>query len=234
MKHKFSKNLFIIFILFIVLLPIRNILSIGTGIYLGFHSANYALDDNELLALNKTMTQRVSKSEYLVGVYIDFELYTYNSFLTFSIQSDIFYTSKGAKYQTKHLSGIYRISSVFNFHYIELPLLLKIKLTFLPFSAYILTGVGESFLYKAVRNNTNIYTLDKNEIDITNRFRTLDTNIIVGGGLSLQTHKFIEIFTEFRYSFGLLNSYKNVLLKESLRHSNIYITIGGGLRLERL
>ena len=209
----------------------------GLGAYGGLNLANYSLDAEELSALSQTNTRKEAKNSYLLGAYIDFDVYLSKSSLWgLSIQSDILYTVKGAKYLTRYQAGGSQedLSSDFFFNYIELPLLFKFKYFFSgssPVTLYGLGGMSLALLHKATEISRNIFNLTQTEREITERFRTVDANFIWGLGASSKISKTLEIFGEFRYAFGLLNSYKETVSNESLIHVNLYFMFGIGLRL---
>ena len=233
------------------LLHIPPALGMGSGIYGGLNLANFNLDEPGLRAIQENRSQKESKPSYAVGTYLNFDLFLWHFptmeakkqqkdqenksiYLGLSVQSEIFYTSKGALYKTLPApSGNTQTRSRFHAEYIEFPLLLKAELGFpaFPVNLYLSGGASLSVLQRSSRVDINISNQRETTFNLRDSHKTLDVNILLGGGVAFSFFSQYQVFIEARYGFGLLNALKNPTNGEFLFHRNLYLLIGVGVLL---
>lgn len=137
----------------------------------------------------------------------------------FSIQPEILYSMKGTQYEgapelgdlgyleNLRAQGADADLSVLRTHYLEIPLLLKLRIPAGAVTPIIYTGPGVSLLagvsgYMERDGNTQDYT-DKEKENIKDAVNTFDFGVPMGLGLDIETGP-LSIGLDLRYTLGLI------------------------------
>jgi hypothetical protein len=137
-----------------------------------------------------------------------------------SIQSELLMTRMGGRYA---LEGD---SLEFRFDYIQLPLLLKIKVlpasSVCPFFSF--GGYG-AYLFKA--QGVLVLDPDRTVEDLIEEYKRLDAGLVFNGGLDFRLTR-ATISIECRYVHGLMNVEKYQVEGSYMKHRSIIALIGIG------
>ncbi len=147
------------------------------------------------------------------GVFWDFNLGL------FSIQPEALYVRMGARME----EGADWLED--RFDYIQIPVLLKIKLLPGPIKPVIYAGGYYSFLLSA-KEVANIGGVESSS-DLKAELESSDYGLVFGGGIDFNLVA-IKLSAEFRYNLGLANIGKNAGPGESVKNDVMMFLVGVG------
>lgn len=151
----------------------------------GVNMAKVVGDDAQI-----NLSDLKNKVAFSGGVFVSFSLGKY-----LAIQPEILYTMKGSK--TEYMEGDVETSAKLKYSYLEIPLLLKLRIPLGPFAPFIFAGPSVGFLVNdalIVRENSEGATGEQ-----TLNMPTMDYGAIAGVGLELGEHFWVDV----RVSKGL-------------------------------
>ena len=236
-KTKVRNTLLCSIIFLVSILSTSNISALGVGIYGGYNHAN--LSFKEVPDFTSSFLPNYITGAYgYIGLIPNFGI----PFIpTLDFQVEVAYTSKGGTLKPKNSSNLssFNLNPDLDLTYLEIPLLLKPRLSIYFIDIYALGGISLSFLQLAKQSVNN----EKSQIttDLKKLVNNFNVNYFVGGGLAYEFLTFFEVFIEARYSASLLETIKkntnlskpndNNASLSNFKHSDIYIIAGIGLKI---
>ncbi len=153
-----------------------------------------------------------NKTAFSGGIFVSFGLGKY-----FAIQPEILYTMKGSKTNWTEAEVDYTAKLKYNF--IEIPLLLKLRIPLGPITPFIFAGPSVGFMM-----NDAVQTIERSSdgssIEMATDLPKFDYGAIVGAGLELGRHLWIDV----RISRGLKKLADDVDTGEPLDVKNSVFT----------
>ncbi len=221
----------------ISILSTSNVSALGVGVYGGYNHAN--LSFKEAPDLTSSFVPNYIAGAYgYIGLIPNFGI----PFVpTLDFQVEVAYTSKGGKLESKKSSSLssFNLNTDLDLSYLEIPLLLKPRLSIYFIDVYALGGVSLSFLQLAKQSVSN--KKSKISTDVKELVNNINVNYFVGGGLAYEFLTLFEVFIEARYSASLLETVKGKVNStkpsgssaslSNFQHSDIYIIAGIGLKI---
>jgi hypothetical protein len=150
---------------------------------------------------------------FCAGIFLQFN---FGDVLT--IQPEVLYTMKGAK--TEIVEGELTATGKLLFDYIEIPLLLKLKLPTGSVAPFIFAGPAVGFNLKSKLKF--IVDGESEEIDLEEDIKKFDYSAVLGAGLNLGRTLHIDV----RYTLGLQNLIEEQIEAIDLKNGVISATVG--------
>ena len=150
--------------------------------------------------------------------------YAFNVNEYFAIQPELYYTKKGGKLEESILSVLASKSLVI--HYLELPILLKLKLT----------SQGSISPNLFVGPYVSLKLSDKGEIKALGikleeeliKVKSSDFGLVFGGGIDFKVSNAI-VFLDIRYDLGLVNVAEPILgIENEMKNRSLILMLGFG------
>jgi len=147
-----------------------------------------------------------------------FANYSFNE--KFSIQTELNYDGKGHWFEDFSFTGgtdnyeIYDLKHTLD--YLTIPIFAKVTLG-KKHQFYVEGGSYFGILLSAASNGTKSWINTENpdlsitwsfEDDVKRRYNSFDFGLLIGGGMIFPIYKFLEMFVDLRYNFGLIKVFE--------------------------
>lgn len=206
------------------------------GFRFGEYISNIQFDGHTGIVPMDTLHEMYNKNGFSFG-----GLFNYQIDNRFSLQTEINYEQKGAKYNGDYFFSLYgitypnEIKSTLYLNYLTIPLLVKVSFGRLA-KVYIATGPYFGILTKARQKSVIGYQIDVLGIiedstmvfddNMNDRYQN-DLGLVFNGGLQIPVMQGVHgtagsFFIEFRYNYGLRDIFEDIEIKENTVIGPIY------------